>query len=763
MKKTLICCLVFLAMGGQNEGFAQSTTAANTPGAGRFLGWTGGTAQSLEIRNNAAQAIYFQNVGNSSLRNRMLIDDASTGRIGLGNNLSTGFTPQERLHLHHSSVAGSEVYLRFTNNDTDSLSEDGANVGITQTELRITQYEDDYISFQTPKNLVTTGPTVQNRLRLASNGQFLVGTASITDENIIDEDAISSFTNAYRSSLLNVRGPIHSCFPLVDTHSVILYGYTNPNTPTTTGEGGFRMKMNFNYFDNNDALIFEKTDGNGTTVAGGFAFTTSGTDGVELPAFYIRGGGRTYVGRNLITSESSLLNRFVIDSEASDATESGLRFVDLTDSDTPITNTGPGVLAVDADGNVVYVESHGYADCGDTENGILSADSKIDLNDNNFYFTNQGDIDENMVIVGYDCGATLAFPAKLTVYENIGTDVAKGTIAGSFLNKDIAAEASRTFKGVYGESSGTQDQSGTINIGGDFKASGATINYGIFATATIAGTNRAGYFSGDVNYTGTLTNVSDKKFKQNIAKEESALQLLGRLKPVTYDLKAKEFSQFNLSDKKQHGFIAQELEAVLPELVHETYHPETLDEKGNVVSEGVSYKSVNYTGLISINTQAINELNQKVEEKDAIIKEQEKKIEDMNARLSQLENCLSALLPALCQMNQSAIEQNTPESQQALKQQLQTILSDRNSVVLTQNVPNPFAEATVIEYNIPATVAQAQIHFYDAQGKLIQSVDISTRGNGELKVFANDLSKGTYTYNLVADGKIVATKKMMKM
>lgn len=82
--------------------------------------------------------------------------------------------------------------------------------------------------------------------------------------------------------------------------------------------------------------------------------------------------------------------------------------------------------------------------------------------------------------------------------------------------------------------------------------------------------------------------------------------------------------------------------------------------------------------------------------------------------------------------------------------------------MLSQNVPNPFAEKTVISYNIPTTVAQAQIHFYNAEGKIINSVDIKERGNGELTVFANDLSSGIYTYTLVADGKIVATKKMMK-
>lgn len=56
----------------------------------------------------------------------------------------------------------------------------------------------------------------------------------------------------------------------------------------------------------------------------------------------------------------------------------------------------------------------------------------------------------------------------------------------------------------------------------------------------------------------------------------------------------------------------------------------------------------------------------------------------------------------------------------------------------------------------------AQIHFYDGQGKLINSVEITNRGAGQLNVFAEDLSSGTYTYTLVADGQIVSTKKMVK-
>ena len=50
----------------------------------------------------------------------------------------------------------------------------------------------------------------------------------------------------------------------------------------------------------------------------------------------------------------------------------------------------------------------------------------------------------------------------------------------------------------------------------------------------------------------------------------------------------------------------------------------------------------------------------------------------------------------------------------------------------------------------------------DLNGKLIKSVELTQRGNGALTVFAENLSDGLYTYTLVVDGKIFATKKMEK-
>jgi len=81
---------------------------------------------------------------------------------------------------------------------------------------------------------------------------------------------------------------------------------------------------------------------------------------------------------------------------------------------------------------------------------------------------------------------------------------------------------------------------------------------------------------------------------------------------------------------------------------------------------------------------------------------------------------------------------------------------------LEQNVPNPFAEQTVINYFLPDNTVKAQIIFMDQSGKLIKIVDLTEKGKGTLNVFASDLSNGIYTYSLIVDGQTMETKKMMK-
>ena len=51
----------------------------------------------------------------------------------------------------------------------------------------------------------------------------------------------------------------------------------------------------------------------------------------------------------------------------------------------------------------------------------------------------------------------------------------------------------------------------------------------------------------------------------------------------------------------------------------------------------------------------------------------------------------------------------------------------------------------------------------DYSGKVLRIVDIKEKGPGQLHVFAPNLSNGTYIYSLIIDGKVVETKKMVKM
>ncbi len=248
--------------------------------------------------------------------------------------------------------------------------------------------------------------------------------------------------------------------------------------------------------------------------------------------------------------------------------------------------------------------------------------------------------------------------------------------------------------------------------------------------------------------------LSDESIKTNVQDLTGSLAKVLDMRGVSYDWDNTVHPELNLDSLNQVGFIAQEIQQIDPRLTF-------------VADDNLLH--VKYEKVVPIMAEAIEELNEQVSGKDSIINvlvtentTQQNTIDDLNNRLTQLENCLSGILPYLCQLSQSAIQANTPAAQEAVRSNLDVTLSSRNTIILDQNVPNPFAEQTVINFSIPETVKKAQIHFYDGQGKLIQSVDVVDRGLGSITVFGSDLSTGVYTYTLVADGQAVATKKMMK-
>lgn len=90
--------------------------------------------------------------------------------------------------------------------------------------------------------------------------------------------------------------------------------------------------------------------------------------------------------------------------------------------------------------------------------------------------------------------------------------------------------------------------------------------------------------------------ASDVRFKRGVTAFAPSLDRVAALRPVHYFWRAADFPDRRFGDSQSFGLIAQEVEAVLPELV-------TTDPDG--------YKTVNYSKLPLLAIQAIRELKEK--------------------------------------------------------------------------------------------------------------------------------------------------------
>jgi hypothetical protein len=440
-------------------------------------------------------------------------------------------------------------------------------------------------------------------------------------------------------------------------------------------------------------------------------------------------------------------------------------------------------------------------DVGDILNpGILLSDREIPMDGFDIQFNGIGIPDGNLVSFGQPNLITGYERSKVHVYndhENVAisgyTDASTLTpffsrqfgVSGYITNaeSDISAAVHGLAEnsapgmqgtGVFGEASNNTlnigvrgtvfDDNALANYGGNFGAFGAAqTNYGIFCSAFGAtGTDWAGFFGGAL-FAQSQTIGSDSLLKQNINQLTNATEILNQLKPVTFEFKQDpELERLHLSLENQFGLIAQDVEQILPELITNVTAPAVFDSLGNQMYAPLSFKGLNQEAFIPILIQGFKEQQATVDSLQNELSQKDSLINDVNDRLTQLENCLGNLLPMLCQINNSAIYENNEEAQSELIHTLNLELFDGENIVLEQNIPNPFAERTVINYFLPESVRDAKIIFYSQEGRMINEMNITERGNGRVNVYGADLSKGIYSYTLICDGQVIATKKMVK-
>jgi hypothetical protein len=304
--------------------------------------------------------------------------------------------------------------------------------------------------------------------------------------------------------------------------------------------------------------------------------------------------------------------------------------------------------------------------------------------------------------------------------------------------------------GVYGLGFGAHRNNGAFfeSYGGGLAV--GVVSYALYAKINNPGTSDyAGFFDGNVNINGNAYCTSsawssDKKLKKDIKLLTNGLDKIKLLKPSTYTFRTDEFKTMNLPKENQLGIIAQELEQVFPELVTEIAEQSQMDKDGKITGTIPSHKVVNYIGLIPVLIAGVQEQQTTIEAQQKTIDQQSQINADLQKQLDEQKQLINSL-------SQKASGTTGINSVGTIDSGFQML----------QNEPNPFTLETVVKYTLPQTVSNAFMAVYDLTGKQIVTFPIQTKGSSSVTVTSEKLSAGIYIYSIVADGKVVDSKRMI--
>ncbi|MES2690744.1 MAG: tail fiber domain-containing protein [Bacteroidota bacterium] len=262
-------------------------------------------------------------------------------------------------------------------------------------------------------------------------------------------------------------------------------------------------------------------------------------------------------------------------------------------------------------------------------------------------------------------------------------------------------------------------------------AMGGPASSGDEVTVVIGQTARTSGYVLEINgsaYAGSGSGIwspSDRQFKRDIQNYTNALDVINKLRPVRYFFKddvyftpekgdAGKPVKRNFEKEEQIGFIAQELELVLPNLVR-------TDKNG--------FKAVNYDKLFGVLTQGIKELH------------------DQNKELTAKLDAVNALL-----LSQKENSTTTAEKDRG---------ATKTKGYIESVTPNPFGVSTTIQYVIPENYRQANLSVVSESGIRAADFPINESGKGMFVFAGETLKPGAFYCYLSVNGVIVDYKKIV--
>ncbi|WP_171609458.1 tail fiber domain-containing protein [Limnovirga soli] len=259
---------------------------------------------------------------------------------------------------------------------------------------------------------------------------------------------------------------------------------------------------------------------------------------------------------------------------------------------------------------------------------------------------------------------------------------------------------------------------------------------------------------GQVSY----TTFSDGRFKQNIKEETHGLDFIKKLKPVSYNYNVNSIDNFwgikeSTEDKanadvqkakavqlkkRYTGFLAQDVDKAAQSV---GYDFSGIDKPED---DSKSTWGLRYSDFVVPLVNAVQELSKQNDELFKKNDELSKQNDYLQQQIEEIKRMITA--------NSNAMPENTT-TQQAVLSSIDASLS--------QNIPNPFNNYTVIRYQVPQQSKQAVINITAADGKIVKLINLSAKNNGQLNLQTSELAAGTYRYSLIVDGKLIDTKTMV--
>ena len=126
------------------------------------------------------------------------------------------------------------------------------------------------------------------------------------------------------------------------------------------------------------------------------------------------------------------------------------------------------------------------------------------------------------------------------------------------------------------------------------------------------------YVNGNAGGTVSWSPASDARYKKNVTPIKNARAIIGGINGVYYDFRVADFPKKSFPTSKQIGFIAQDVEKVLPEVV-------TTGEDG--------YKSLAYDKVTAVLVEAFKEQQLQIDMQKAQINKQQAELESLKEAL----------------------------------------------------------------------------------------------------------------------------------